>query len=303
MSAQQQGFSAGVGRWAGSADVFDGSGRFVGGGADTRHVQPLAAGQVRIDVSFIGPFRHTGHYIIHDHGDYRIYDGPANVGYAEALSDSLIDANAYWPTLGLSQRFFLMVLPGGAVQLSLALMSRGEHLMYAVIGQNDRVTDQAPPPTLISGTAYDLGQDPTCGRGVLLLNRAGTWRGQITLLDGECAPMGLTDSTETVVPTPKGVQIIRMGGMNDQPHSVSLMCDGWNAWTPYDDPTPEVVGSASLYGGRALSGQFHHRAAQMRVWRREVVTHDGTQKAVVNVWYAGGQRIGVEYGVLGFEAA
>jgi len=301
MSAQP-GFSAGVGRWAGGADVFDGTGRFVGGGADTRHVQPLVPGQVRIDVSFIGPFRHSGHYIIHDHGDYRIYDGPANVGYAEALSDSLIDANAFWPTLGLSQRFFLMVLPGGAVQLSLALMSRGEQLMYAVVSQNDRVTDQAPPPSVISGTAYDLGQDPTCGRGVILLHRAGTWRGQLTLLDGECAPIGQADALETVIPIERGVQISLVGGMGD-PSSVSLISDGWRAWTPYGDPTPEVVGSASLYGGRAMSGQFHHRAAQMRVWRRQVITHDGRQKAVVNVWYAGGQRIGVEYGVLGFEPA
>jgi hypothetical protein len=301
MSATTE-FRAGIGRWSGSADVFDGAGHFVGGGADTRHVQPLDGGRVRIDVSFVGPFRHAGHYVIHDHGSHRIYDGPANVGYAETLSDSLVDANAFWPTLGLSQRFFLMVLPDGKTQLSLAMMSRGEHQLYVVVGQNILVTDQAPQPTFISGTAHDLGQDPTCGRGEILLNRAGTWRGQLTVLDGYCAPLAQTEATETIIPTERGVQITRMGGMSNL-STVSLISDGWHAWTPYDEPTQEVVGSASIYGGRAMSGQFHHRTGQMRVWRRQVITHDGAQKAVLNVWYAGGRRIGVEYGVLEFEPA
>lgn len=299
--SNQASFSAGVGRWSGCADVFDGTGRFVGGGADTRHVQPLDDGCVRIDVAFIGPFRHAGHYVIHDHGSHRIYDGPANVGYAESLSDSLVDANAFWPTLGLSQRFFLMVLPDGKTQLSLALLSRGEQLMYAVVGQNDRVTDPNVQPTLISGTAHDLSQDATCGRGEILLNRAGIWRGQLSVLDGECASLAKTEATETVSPIEGGVQITRLGGMSNH-STVNLKCDGWHAWTSYSDPTPDVVGSASLYGGRAMSGQFHHRTGQMRVWRRQVITHDGTQKAVLNVWYAGGRRIGIEYGVLEFES-
>lgn len=296
------GFSAGVGRWAGSADVFDGTGRFVGGGADSRHVQPLDGGRVRIDVSFIGPFRHSGYYVIQDHGSYRVYDGPANVGYAETLSNSLVDANAFWPALGLSQRFFLMVLPDGKTQLSLALLSRGEQLMYAVVGQNDLVTGQTPQPTVISGTAHDLRNDPTAGRGVMLLDRAGTWRGHLTVLDGYCAPLAETEAIETVVPIADGVQVTRVGGMSNR-STLTLRSDGWSAWTPYDDPTPEVVGSASIYGGRAMSGYFHHRVSQNRVWRRQVITHDGAHKAVVNVWYTGGRRIGIEYGVLEFTPA
>jgi hypothetical protein len=295
------GFAAGIGQWAGSADVFDGGGRFVGGGADTRHVQALGDGCVRIDVSFVGPFRHAGHYLIRDYGAHRVYDGPANVGYAECLSDGLVDAHAYWPALGLSQRFFLMVLPDGQTQLSLALMSRGEQLMYAVVGQNHRVGDQSMPPTFVSGTAYDLSADPTCGRGAVLLHRVGCWRGALTVLDGTRQPLGEVQVTETVSRISQGWRALREGG-HFVPHSqTELVCDGWQAWTPYAEQTAEVVGSASLYGGRALSGQFYHREAQARVWRREVVTHDGARKAVLNVWSVGGQRVGVEFGVMEFD--
>jgi hypothetical protein len=129
MAIEQGGFSQGIGRWVGTAEIFSGEGRFLGNGADTRHVQQLGDGQVRIDVAFVGPFKHAGHYIIEDHQDHRLYQGPANVGYAEALGSGLVDANAYWPALGLSQRLLLMVLPDGNTQLSLALLSRGEHLL------------------------------------------------------------------------------------------------------------------------------------------------------------------------------
>jgi hypothetical protein len=299
----QSGFSAGVGRWAGSADVFDGGGHFVGGGADSRHVQPIEEGRVRIDVSFIGPFRHAGHYVIHDQGSRRIYEGPANVGYAECLCESLVDAHAYWPALGLSQRFFLMVLPGGKTQLSLALMSRGEQLMYAVVGQNSRVEGDARPPDFISGGAHDLGRDPNCGHDEILLNRAGTWRGMLTRLDANNALSSESTCTEMIERTNHGVRISRSGGFTDAAETTTLTCDGWQSWTPYSEPTAEVVGSASLYGGRALSGQFHHRSRHLRAWRREVITQDGTAKAVVNLWYAGAQRVGTEYGVLEFEPA
>ena len=54
-------FKQGIGRWAGNAEVFDSKGCFLGNGADYRNVQPLENGRVRIDVSFVGPFKHSGH--------------------------------------------------------------------------------------------------------------------------------------------------------------------------------------------------------------------------------------------------
>ena len=93
----------------------------------------------------------------------------------ETLSDGLIDANAYWPVTGLTQRFFLMVLPGGNKQMSLALMSRGERLLYVVVGEYSRVTEEvsATPPGFVNGTSFDLMDDPAAGRGEVLLHRAG----------------------------------------------------------------------------------------------------------------------------------
>jgi hypothetical protein len=79
-----------------------------------------------------------------------------------------------------------------------------------------------------------------------------------------------------------------------------LSTNHWQAWTNTDS---EIVGSYSLSGGRALSGQFYHREAHLRCWRRDVVTLDGKRKAVVQHWYRGGQRIGSQFGVLEFEAA
>ena len=154
-------FTQGIGRWAGNAEVFDSFGRFLGNGSDYRNVQQLDGGRVRIDVSFVGPFKHSGHYFIQQEDDHRLYEGPANIGYAETLNENLVDANAYWSALGLSQRFFLMTVDGD-LQLSLAQMSRGEHMMYVVVGQNDRVPDSSPnpQPTLKSGTHYDLQDDP-----------------------------------------------------------------------------------------------------------------------------------------------
>jgi hypothetical protein len=294
-------FSQGFGQWAGTAEVFSGEGRFLGNGADHRRVQDLGDGRTRIDVSFVGPFKHAGHYFIQDHGDHRLYRGPANVGHAEALSESLVDANAYWPALGLSQRFFLMILPGGGTQLSLALMSRGEHVMYVVVGQNDKVPagDAAPPPSLVSGTSYDLADDPNAGRGAALLFRAGAWRGELTVLGANRELQGTAAYTETVSELPGAqVQIEEHGGFAPQPRCVTLKTNGWQAWSTPEQP---VAGSCSLYGGRAASGNFHLLAEGLCAWRREVVTHDGTQKAMVRFWYRGGERVAMEFGVLRFD--
>jgi hypothetical protein len=283
----------------GTAEVFDGAGRFVGNGADTRHVQDMGGGVTRIDVSFVGPFKHAGHYFIQDCGDHRVYQGPANIGYAETLAEGLVDANAYWAALGLSQRFFLMTLDN--VQLSLALMSRGEQLIYAVVGQNDRVEGETPAPSLVSGNSYDFADDPTAGRGEILLHRAGTWSGELRALDGKRQIISRSVYQERVS---DGLRVELEGSaFATETHTLQLKTNGWQAWTSI---TPQqeslfAVGSYSLSGGRALSGQFYYPDKQLRVWRREVVTHDGARKAVVHVWYRGGERVGVEFGVLWFE--
>jgi len=297
MTAPQ--FTQGYGRWAGNAEVFDTYGHFLGNGSDYRNVQALENGRVRIDVSFVGPFKHSGHYFIQQADDHRLYEGPANIGYAETLSENLVDANAYWSALGLSQRFFLMTVDGD-MQLSLAQMSRGEHLLYVVIGQNDRVPDSSPnpQPTLTSGTHYDLQNDPAAGHGEILLHRAGQWTGELTALDSERKPLGIFSYSERLS---HDLKVTIAGGAFDSiTRHLALVTNQWQAWAT---DTSDVVGSYSLSGGRALSGQFYHREAHLRCWRREVVTLDGKRKAILQHWYRGGQRVGSQFGVLEFEPA
>lgn len=296
-------FKQGIGRWAGNAEVFDSKGCFLGNGSDHRNVQSLENGRVRIDVSFVGPFKHSGYYFIQQQDDHRLYEGPANIGYAETLNENLVDANAYWPALGLSQRFFLMIVDGN-LQLSLALMSRGEHMMYIVVGQNDRVPEDTPvpQPTVVSGTHYDLHDDPTSGRGEILLHRPGRWRGELSALDDDRKSLGKKLYEETITPIEVGMIGLRIegGAFGPEVRKMSLVTNGWQAWTTDDS---EIVGSYSLSGGRALSGQLYHREAHLRCWRREVVTLDGTRKAIVQHWYRGGQRVGSQFGVMEFERA
>ena len=292
-------FTQGVGRWAGNAEVFDTYGHFLGNGSDYRNVQSLDGGRVRIDVSFVGPFKHSGHYFIQQEDDHRLYEGPANIGYAETLSTNLVDANAYWSALGLSQRFFLMIVDEN-LQLSLAQMSRGEHMMYVIVGQNDRVPDSSPnpQPTLTSGTHYDLQDDPSSGRGEVLLHRAGQWVGSLTALDQARKELGNFDYAEKITPD---LNVTFEGGSFDNAlRKMKLNSNQWQAWATDE---ADIVGSYSLSGGRALSGQFYYRESHLRCWRRDVVTLDGTRKAVVQHWYRGGERIGTQYGVLNFEAA
>lgn len=288
-----------IGRWAGSAEVYDGYGRFLGNGADYRQVQPLADGRVRIDVSFLGPFKHSGHYFIQPQEDCRLYEGPANIGYAETLSDNLVDANAYWPALGLSQRFFLMNVSDN-LQLSLAQMARGEHLMYVIVGQNDRVPDGDAPaqPTVVSGTHYDLQDDPAAGRPAVWLHRPGQWRGELTALDENRRPLGQFAYSQTIAPSALLEMRTAGGAFDAADRRAAFTTNEWQAWTTADS---DVVGSYSLSGGRALSGQFYHRESRLRCWRREVVALDGSRKALVEHWYRGGQRVGVQFGVLEFE--
>ncbi|BCX02910.1 MAG: hypothetical protein KatS3mg053_0848 [Candidatus Roseilinea sp.] len=284
------------GQWIGNAEVFAGDGHFVGNGMDVRHVQRVDDCHTRIDVSFIGPFKVSGHYFIHDCGDHRIYEGPVNVGYAEALCDGVVDANAYWPALGLSQRFLLAVLPDGDTQASLALMSRGDQLVYVVVGQNRRVTGEASLPELVCGTSLDLANDPTAGRAVMLLHREGTWHGELVALDARRRPIGQAPYSETLLP---GNRVMREGGHFDPARrAFCFKTNGWQAWTM---PDCEIAGSCGLAGGRASHGHFHHLPVRLRVWRREIATLDGARKVLVQHWYRGGERIGSEFGVLAFS--
>ena len=295
-------FSQGVGQWIGAAEVYDSQGRFAGLGRDTRSVQADdQAGTVTVEVTFDGPFSLSGEYTIVDHGSYRTYEGPLNVGYAEALGDGLVAAHNYWPDLGLSQRFFLMVLPDGSRQLSLALLSRGERLVWTVVGEYQRQVDAetpTPPPVQAMDPA-ELGDDPAAGRDELLLLRSGCWSGQLHHLDADLEPTEVAAYAETVT---KGssqfqVELSGLGFAGDV--SFPLTSDGWSAWTP----NGEVTGSATLSGGRGLSGQFHHQTDGLRVWRREVAALDGTMKAVLCIWYRGSERVGASYGTLAFDPA
>lgn len=299
-----------IGRWAGCAEVYDGRGRFVGNGTDMRLVQDVGNGRTRIDVSFIGPMKAAGHYTILDKGDCRMYEGPINVGYAETLATGLVDANCYWAAWGLSQRFFLMMLPDGQTQLSLALLSRGDQLVYTVVGENQRVTDESPAalPMLQNGISYDLEDDPACGRGCVYLHRAGVWSGKMQVLDGGRKALGSGEYRETInlttetsrTPRENIKMVVEIeGGFAEGKHCHELLTNGWQGWTP----AGEVVGSYNLSGGRALSGQFHYLQSGLRCWRREVVSHDGTQKAALHTWYRGGERVAIQYGLLKFEAA
>ena len=352
-------FSQGLGEWIGSAEVYDGNGRFAGMGRDTRTVRADdGAGRVTVDVTFEGPFSLAGTYTIADHGTHRTYEGPLNIGFAEVLGDGLVAAHNYWPSAGLSQRFFLMVLPGGNHQLSLALLSRGDQLCWTVVGEYRRqgLASASPPPLPEPLDPSAMSDDPAAGRDQLLLLRPGRWSGRLHCLGPDLSPSGSAEYTETVAPADRGPTVrpyeapptdealaasqaleatdkpaanealdasprdgapaaneelqatdetaadeqlaVKLSGLRFAPDaSFTLVSDGWTARTP----TGDVVGSAALSGGRALSGQFHHDGAGCRVWRREVASVDGSVKAVLHIWYRGEERLGALYGTLAFD--
>ena len=325
-------FSQGLGEWIGAAEVYDGEGRFFGMGRDTRTVRADDhAGRVTVEVTFEGPFSLSGVYTIADHGSHRVYEGPLNIGRAEVLGDGLVAAHNYWPSAGLSQRFFLMVLPGGGRQLSLALLSRGDRLHWTVVGEYRRQVraSEPPPPSVTPIDASAVRGDPSAGRGQLLVLRPGRWSGRLQRLGPDLQPSGAADYTETVAPADRGPaeptgreagggtgptagepaarepakpsgrsMAVEMSGLGFAPDaSFTLASDGWSAWTLHGD----VAGSAALAGGRGLSGQFHHAAAGCRVWRREVASADGALKAVLHIWYRGEQRLGAVYGTMAFD--
>ena len=298
----ERSFSQGVGEWIGAAEVYDADGRFAGMGRDTRTVKADdQAGRVTVEVEFDGPFSLSGVYTIADHGSHRTYEGPLNIGYAEALGEGLVAAHNYWPDLGLSQRFFLMVLPGGTRQLSLALLSRGDRLQWTVVGEYQRQIDPSgpEPPPVAEMDPQVLRDDPTAGRGELLLLRPGRWSGQLHRLDAKYTPTGAADYAEAVAVKDGSWEVELSGADYSSGLSFPLLSDGWTAWTPEGD----LMGSGSLSGGRGFSGQLHLLSGGLRVWRREVVSRDGSMKAVLHIWYQGEQRLGAAYGALDFEPA
>ena len=290
----------GIGEWKGTAEVYDGQGRFVGNGADQRHVRTLEEdGRTRIDLAFIGPLKFAGHYHIAQKEGYRSYEGPINFGTAESLGPNLVEANNYWAVTGLSQRFFLMVTPDGMRQMSLALLSRGDQPIYTIVGEYVRVFGSQEVPNLTTGTAYDLFGDPNAGRSELLVHRPGIWRGTLSSRDAQLKFIRDDEFTEKVEQTADGLSFQQSAGhFHDRSASYSVKTNGWQGWTPAGD----VVGSYSLCGGRALVGSFHYMQDNTRLWRREVVSNDGLCKAVFHTWFKGGARIGVQHGMLEFEA-
>ena len=292
----------GVGQWEGVAEVYDGRGRFLANGADQRHVRSTEDdGRIRIDLSFAGPLKFSGHYYIKSLEDRRLYQGPVNCGYADAISENLVSAHGYWPCTGLSQKFFLMKTPDGNRQISLALMSRGSQLLYVVVGENALMVHgkAAASIPVVNGISYDLETDPKAGRSSLYLHRSGLWRGEFSRLDegGKRASYGVLEEIEN---DGRRVKTLMSGSsfMNDRVEA-QLSCNGYQAYSEAGD----YVGSYSLYGGRALSGDFHYLPSGLRVTRREVCSGDGGYKAVVNTWYEGEKKIAFEWGFLKFEAS
>lgn len=305
-------FKSGIGKWAGTAEVYDGQGQFLGHALDRRNVKQISENQVQINLSFMGPLMLSGHYIIESHENHRLYKGPANVGYAEALGEGLVEAHNYWSHWGLSQRFFLYVTPEKDMQMSLALLSRGEQLQYVVVGEYYRMPEGeqeeqtnedgpviVPDSLLIPGTPADKKNDPTAGRGEIVIHREGTWQGDTIVLDGQGQQIkALKLSQSTTLTSDKSLKIkVKGAAFVKSPYTLALQTNDWQAWTGAGD----IVGSYSLSGGRALSGDFHHLEDSIRVWKREVITGDGNKKAILHVFYRGGERIGLQYGLLSYK--
>ena len=219
-------FEQGEGHWRGAAEVYDAAGNFAGEGHDARAVRrDLDDGTVEVEVGFTGPFRLSGSYVIADHGDHRLYLGPLNHGYAEVLGERLIDTHNYWPDIGLSQRLCLMVLPGGGVQLSLALLSRGEQATYTVVGEYERRPVADPPGVSVTGSstippavasgavpgAGERGTEPEQERSGAVLERPGTWSGTLELIGPDGDVLGTAGYRERVERVGQAEQVRQVG--------------------------------------------------------------------------------------------
>jgi hypothetical protein len=132
------------------------------------------------------------------------------------------------------------------------------------------------------------------------LHRRGTYRGTLVRTNEKLEKVGEEMYEEMVEPSGRVLSVrIAGGGLAPEPAAIALTTDGFTAWSS----SGPMAGSYSLFGGRALSGTFQRVRDELRVWRREVVSFDGTKKVVVHNWYRGGVRVGVQYGVLDFTAS
>lgn len=290
----------GIGKWQGCAEVYNGSGQFLGNAMDQRHVRSESEGRIKIDLSFVGPLKFAGHYFIEDHGDQRYYQGPANFGHGQSLCEQTVVANAYWPSTGLNQEFFLMVTPDQSEQFSLALMSRGSQLIYAIVGENRKILSDEPSAIpMQTGTSYDLNNDPRAGRKDHLLLRPGRWVGELaTNLDSDSSKTTHIEEKLRLGHDKDSFQLHwSKGSFQDQDLSTQIHSNELQSWTTEGS----FVGSSSYYGGKACVGTYHLPKQNRRLWRREVTNQDGSIKAVVNTWYEGQKYIGHEWGFLKYH--
>ena len=289
--------SQGIGNWTGISEIYDGRGYFIGNVSDQRTIKENANGNYTVSVNIIGPVMLNGEYNIRINPDHHTYQGNVHVGYAERYNSELLASNNYWSQWGLSERNFVMVSTETHTQLSLSLLSRGDQLVYMLIGEYYDDNNQIKIPTTL-GIPYDRRDDPTAGRGELLLHRVGTWSGQVTVLDENQAPMGRAHYTENMrVHKNQLIVTTEGGGFTPMKRSFRMKTNGWQAWSAPGD----VVGTYNLAGGRALSGHFHYVGAERRIWRREVVTSDGQHKVILHYIYQGDKRVGIQYGMLTFQ--
>jgi len=288
--------SQGIGNWTGISEVYDGNGKFIGNASDQRTLVQNDDETYTVTVNIFGPLMVNGQYNIRLASDHHTHLGQVNFGYAEQNNNELLASNNYWAQWGLSESSFVLVSPKIHSQLSLSLLKRGEQLIYTLVGEyHDTNTNIAVPNAV--GTPLDRHNDPNAGRTQHLLHRAGTWSGEVTVIDENLAPMGRAHYTENVRVHQEQLMVTTEGGgFTPMKRSFRMKTNGWQAWS---DPG-DVVGSYNIAGGRALVGNFHYVGADRRIWRREVATSDGQHKAIVHYIYHGDKRVGVQYGILSF---
>lgn len=290
--------SQGIGNWTGISEIYDGRGKFIGNVSDQRSITQNNDGTYTVNVNIVGPIMLNGQYNIKISPDHHSYQGDVHVGYAEQYNNELLASNNYWSQWGLSERNFVIVSPETHTQLSLSLLSRGDQLIYMLVGEY--YDDNSPvkiPVTM--GIPDDRHDDPTAGRETILMHRAGTWSGLVTVFDENLDLMkhGI-HYTENMRVRKNQLIITTEGGLfTPMKRTFHMTTNDWQAWSEPGD----VVGTYNLAGGRALSGHLHYVGAERRVWRREVITSDGNHKAILHFIYHGDKRVGVHYGMLTFK--
>lgn len=289
--------SQGIGNWIGISEVYDGNGHFIGNASDQRTITENDDGTYTVNVNTFGPLMVNGQYKVRIAPDHHTHLGQTNYGYAEQINNELLASNNYWEQWGLSETSFVLVSPATHSQLSLSLLKRGEQLIYTLVGEyHDNEGNLQFPKTL--GIPVDRHDDPVAGHQSHIMHRAGTWAGEVTVIDENLAPMGRAHYTENIrIHQEKLMVTTEGGGFTPMKRSFRMTTNGWQAWS---DPG-DVVGSYNMFGGRALVGSLHYVGADRRIWRREVATVDGQHKAILHYIYHGDKRVGVQYGMLEFH--